>query len=80
MRISSIFLHALRIAAASCLSASCVGGGCREKELASVRVSAADIDLILTEVEVDHKAADRRLREHGGNIHLALKSFLYTPG
>eukprot|EP00878_Enallax_costatus_P004447 GHUV01004687.1.p1 GENE.GHUV01004687.1~~GHUV01004687.1.p1 ORF type:complete len:113 (+),score=45.50 GHUV01004687.1:171-509(+) len=48
----------------------------RERELAAVKVAAADIDVIATEAEVDKKLAERRLREHGGNLLEALKSFL----
>ena len=48
----------------------------RNKELASVKINAADVELIVTEIEVDLKAADRRLREHGGNVSSALRSFI----
>eukprot|EP00775_Hariotina_reticulata_P013675 gene13675-13797_t len=48
----------------------------REKELAAVKVLQADIDVIATEAEVDKKTAERRLREHNGNLINALRSFL----
>lgn len=48
----------------------------RDKELAAVKISAADVELIVREIEVDQKAADRRLREHGGHVFSALKSFI----
>lgn len=48
----------------------------REKELAAVKVTQADIDVIASEAEVDKKLAERRLREHDGNLVSALKSFL----
>jgi NACalpha-BTF3-like transcription factor len=34
-----------------------------------------DVDVIATEMEVDKKLAERRLREHGGDLAAALKSF-----
>lgn len=49
---------------------------CREKELAAVKVTQADIDVIASEAEVDKKLAERRLREHDGILVNALKSFL----
>jgi NACalpha-BTF3-like transcription factor len=49
---------------------------CSEKELAAVKVTQADIDVIATEAEVDKKLAERRLREHNGNLLEALRSFL----
>ena len=48
----------------------------REKELSSVRVAKEDIDVITKEIEVDKKVAERRLREHGGNLREALLSFI----
>lgn len=48
----------------------------REKELAAVKVTQADIDVIAAEAEVDKKLAERRLREHNGNLLEALRSFL----
>lgn len=48
----------------------------REKELAAIKVTQADIEVIATEAEVDKKLAERRLREHNGSLIEALKSFL----
>lgn len=47
-----------------------------ERELAAVKVDAADVDVIVAEAEVDRRLAERRLREHGGVLTEALKSFL----
>ena len=49
---------------------------CRDKELAAVKLKKEDIDLIMTEYEVERKLAERRLREHSGNLRAALESFL----
>ena len=48
----------------------------RERELAAVKVDAADVDLLAAEAEVDKKQAERRLRECGGSLVEALKSYL----
>lgn len=56
------------------LSRACTCG--RDKELAAVKINPADVQLIVSEIEVDQKQADRRLREHAGNIVEALKSYL----
>lgn len=48
----------------------------REKELAAVKVTKEDIDVIALEFEMDKKAAERRLRECNGDLHAALKSLL----
>lgn len=48
----------------------------RERELAAVKVAPGDVDLLAAEAEVDKKAAERRLREHGGDLVAALKSYL----
>ncbi|CAI5464287.1 unnamed protein product [Closterium sp. Yama58-4] len=49
----------------------------REKELAAVKIDSAHIDLIASEMEVDKKIAERRLREHQGDPVAALRSFLH---
>lgn len=49
---------------------------CRDKQLAAVKVSKEDIDILAAEFELDVKTADRRLREHSGNLVEALQSFL----
>lgn len=48
----------------------------REKELAAVKVAEDDVALVAAEFELDKKAADRRLRECGGDVVAALKSYL----
>lgn len=48
----------------------------RDTQLAAVKVNKADVDIIAAEFEVDSKTADRRLREHQGNLLEALQSFL----
>eukprot|EP00884_Botryococcus_braunii_P012037 jgi/Botrbrau1/20834/Bobra.0156s0059.1 len=47
----------------------------RERELASVKIDVADVKTIASEFEIDAKAAERRLREHKGDVLAALKSF-----
>ncbi|KAL8486111.1 hypothetical protein ACS0TY_022530 [Phlomoides rotata] len=49
----------------------------REKELAAVKINAADIDIIANELELDKKVAERRLREHKGDAVAAIRSLLY---
>lgn len=49
---------------------------CRDKELAAVKVSPADVDIISIEFEVTKKQADLRLREHKGDVRAALESYL----
>lgn len=48
----------------------------RERELASVKISQDDVDVLAAEFEVDKKVAERRLREHQGVLKAALQSFL----
>lgn len=47
-----------------------------ERKLAAVKVVQEDIDALAVEAEVDKKAAERRLREHDGNLVAALKSYM----
>ncbi len=49
---------------------------CRDKKLAAIKVNKEDVDIIAAEFELDTKTADRRLREHSGNLVEALQSFL----
>ena len=49
---------------------------CRTKELAAVKVQREDVELVALEFEVDKKLAERRLREHAGDVKAALVSFL----
>jgi NACalpha-BTF3-like transcription factor len=41
-----------------------------------VAINAGDVDVLVAEFEVDKKAAERRLRESGGSLYDALKSYL----
>lgn len=47
----------------------------RLKELLKVKIEAADVALIVREAEVEKKAAETRLREHGGDVVAALRSY-----
>ncbi|KAK1293029.1 hypothetical protein QJS10_CPB17g01019 [Acorus calamus] len=44
----------------------------REKELAAVKINAADVDIIASELELDKKVAERTLREHKGDAVAAV--------
>eukprot|EP00250_Pteridium_aquilinum_P004601 c14810_g1_i1 orf=211-549(+) len=48
----------------------------REKELAAVKINAADVDVIANELELDKKVAERTLREHKGDAVAAIRSLL----
>ncbi|KAK9845705.1 hypothetical protein WJX81_000106 [Elliptochloris bilobata] len=48
----------------------------RDKELSAVKLRKEDIELIMKEYEIEKKLAERRLREHSGNLRAALESFL----
>ncbi|KAK4759331.1 hypothetical protein SAY87_022462 [Trapa incisa] len=48
----------------------------REKELASVKINAGDVDIIANELELDKKVAERTLREHKGDAVAAIRSLL----
>ena len=48
----------------------------RERELAAVKIQWSHVDVIATEFEIDKRIAERRLRECGGDVVAALKSFL----
>ncbi|KAI5650926.1 hypothetical protein M9H77_36931 [Catharanthus roseus] len=49
----------------------------REKELAAVKINAADVDVIANELELDKKVAERTLREHKGDAVAAIRSLLH---
>ncbi|KAK6160986.1 hypothetical protein DH2020_004367 [Rehmannia glutinosa] len=49
----------------------------REKELAAVKINAADVDIIANELELDKKVAERTLREQKGDAVAAIRSLLY---
>ncbi|XP_057485406.1 uncharacterized protein LOC130771755 [Actinidia eriantha] len=48
----------------------------REKELAAVKINAADVDIIAYELELDKKVAERTLREHKGDAVAAIQYLL----
>ncbi len=39
-------------------------------------IKAADVEVLAMEFELDKKVAERRLRESGGSLYQALKSYL----
>ncbi|PNY00980.1 hypothetical protein L195_g024267 [Trifolium pratense] len=49
----------------------------REKELAAVKINAADVDIIANELELDKKVAERTLREHKGDAVAAIRHLLH---
>ena len=49
----------------------------REKECAAVKVEPTDVDIVALELEVDRKAAERKLREHGGNLQETLRAHVF---
>lgn len=51
----------------------------RERELAAVKVAAADIELLAQEFEIDKRKAERRLRECKGDAKTAIESLLENP-
>ena len=48
----------------------------REKELAAVKVPKESIDSLAAHFELDRKRAERVLREHGGDVRLAVDALL----
>ncbi|XRB00314.1 HYPK_UBA domain-containing protein [Pycnococcus provasolii] len=48
----------------------------RERELAAVKIDRSHVDVIADELLVDKKVAERRLREHGGDVVKAIRSYL----
>ncbi|TKY72840.1 Huntingtin-interacting protein K [Spatholobus suberectus] len=44
----------------------------REKELAAVKISAANVDIIANELELDKKVAERTLHENKGDVIAAI--------
>jgi len=48
----------------------------RERELAAMKCAPGDVDLIALELELEKKAAERLLREHGGDVSAALQAAL----
>ncbi|CAH1442337.1 uncharacterized protein LOC111911931 [Lactuca sativa] len=50
----------------------------REKELAAVKINAAEVDIIASELELDKKVAERTLREHKGDAVAAIRHLLHV--
>eukprot|EP00795_Rhopilema_esculentum_P000268 gene268-9916_t len=48
----------------------------REKELAQVKIKKEDVDLIVDQMEISQVIAEKRLREHKGDVVEALVSLL----
>ena len=48
----------------------------REKELAQVKIRKEDVDLIVDQMEISQSIAEKRLREHKGDVVEALVSLL----
>ncbi|CAA7017078.1 unnamed protein product [Microthlaspi erraticum] len=48
----------------------------REKELASVKINAADVEIIVKELELEKNVVERTLREHKGDAVAATRELL----
>ncbi|XP_023514883.1 huntingtin-interacting protein K-like [Cucurbita pepo subsp. pepo] len=48
----------------------------REKELAAVKINAAEVDIIASELELDKKIVETTLREHEGDAVAAVRHLL----
>lgn len=48
----------------------------RERELAAVKVDAADVALLQSELELEKEQADRMLRVYGGDARAALRAYV----
>ncbi|GLE00225.1 hypothetical protein PINS_up008952 [Pythium insidiosum] len=48
----------------------------REKQLAAVKVKKEDVELIARELEMSTQQADRKLREHNGDVLACLKALV----
>ena len=53
---------------------SCTRQAERAKELAAVKISKADVKLIVEEMEIDEDAAELALREAAGDVVTALRT------
>ena len=51
----------------------------RERELAKVVISKEHVDLIMHEMELPKEKAERTLREHGGDVVMALTALVNAP-
>jgi len=50
----------------------------REKQLAAVKISKADVELIMNELDIKKQLAERTLREHNGNVVDALMQLVQS--
>jgi len=48
----------------------------RDKQLAKVQINKEDVELIMSEMEMARDKADRRLREHDGDVVAALTTLV----
>ncbi|XP_010464237.1 PREDICTED: huntingtin-interacting protein K [Camelina sativa] len=48
----------------------------REKELASVKINAEDVEIIMNELELEKNVVERTLREHKGDAVAATRELL----
>ena len=51
----------------------------RERELAKVVISKEHVELIIHEMELSKEKAERTLREHGGDVVMALTALVNAP-
>ena len=51
----------------------------RERELAAVSITKEDVELIVQEMELDKKIAERKLREANGDVVVALRAIVAGP-
>lgn len=50
--------------------------GSRDRALAAVKIKAEDVEVIVREFELDAKTAERRLREHDGDLPATLAALI----
>jgi len=50
----------------------------REKQLAAVKISKSDVELIMNELDIQKKLAERTLREHNGDVVQALMQLVQS--
>ena len=50
----------------------------KEKELAAVRVTESDIDIIASDFEIQQRQAERALRENEGDLQATIKQMIHS--
>jgi len=50
----------------------------REKQLAAVKIAKSDVELIMNELDIQKKLAERTLREHNGDVVQALMQLVQS--